>query len=175
MVRGGVLQRKNARQTGYFQPIERRSCKGSVAVRQCLHFDLGEKALTAPRVGSPAAMIEKRPRQELNLIYDLRRVACCPSHSKDQLCFITPPRNRTSPDCFEGSHASSTLAGHVDLALKSRRLDSHQHKPVYKTGAFLSRATSAEAAIAAAQARGFEPRLSVLEADCSPRSTLVML
>ena len=56
---------------------------------------------------------------------------------------------------------------------KSRRLDSHQHKPVYKTGAFLSRATSAEAAIAAAQARGFEPRMSVLEADCSPRSTLV--
>ena len=170
-----LLQRENARQAGYFQSIERRSCKGSVAVRQCLHFELGEKAMTAARVGSPAARIEKRPRQELNLIYDLRRVACCPSHSKDRLCFITPPRNRTSPDCFEGSHASSTLAGHVDLALKSRRLDSHQHKPVYKTGAFLSRATSAEAAIAAAQARGFEPRLSVLEADCSPRSTLVML
>ena len=30
---------------------------------------------------------------------------------------------------FEDSHASSTLAGHVDLALKSRRLDSHQHRP----------------------------------------------
>ena len=59
------------------------------------------------------------------------------------------------------------------ISLKSRRLDSHQHKPVYKTGAFLSRATSAEAVVAAAQARGFEPRLSVLEADCSPRSTLV--
>lgn len=26
---------------------------------------------------------------------------------------------------------------------ESRRLDSHQHQPVYKTGAFLSRATSA--------------------------------
>jgi hypothetical protein len=26
---------------------------------------------------------------------------------------------------------------------KSRRLDSHQHQPVYKTGAFLFRATSA--------------------------------
>ena len=112
------------------------------------------------------------PRQELNLIYDLRRVACCPSHSEDLLDFITPPRNRTSPDCFEGSHASSTLAGQF-VPLKSRRLDSHQHKPVYKTGAFLSRATSAEAAIAAAQARGFEPHMSVLEADCSPRSTLV--
>ena len=134
-----------------------------------------KKAMTAPRVRSSAEMIEKRPRQELNLIYDLRRVACCPSHSEDRLCFITPPRNRTSPGCFEDSHASSTLARHVDLVLKSRRLDSHQHKSVYKTGAFLSRATSAEAAIAAAQARGFEPRLSVLEADCSPRSTLVML
>ena len=33
---------------------------------------------------------------------------------------------------------SVTPSGH-----KSRRLDSHQHQPVYKTGAFLSRATSA--------------------------------
>ena len=170
-----LLQRKNARRAGCFQPIERRSCEGSVAFRQRLHFDLSERAMTSPRVGSAGEMIEKRPRQELNLIYDLRRVACCPSHSEDRLCFITPPRNRTSPDCFEDSHASSTLVGHVDLVLKSRRLDSHQHKPVYKTGAFLSRATSAEAAIAAAQSRGFEPRLSVLEADCSPRSRLVTL
>ena len=58
------------------------------------------------------AKIKECPRQESNLVYDLRRVACCPSHSKDFLNFITPPRNRTSPDCFEGSHASSTLAGH---------------------------------------------------------------
>ena len=108
----GCYSKKNARQAGCFQPIERRSCKGAVVVRPCLHFELGEKAITAPRVGSSAEMIEKRPRQELNLIYDLRRVACCPSHSKDRLCFITPPRNRTSPDCFEDSHASSTLAGH---------------------------------------------------------------
>ncbi len=53
---------------------------------------------------------------------------------------------------FEGSDGSSTLAGHIDLVLKSRRLDSHQHDSVYKTDAFLSRATSAEAVIAAAQA-----------------------
>ena len=32
---------------------------------------------------------------------------------------------------------------HRDVIFKSRRLDSHQHQPVYKTGAFLSRATSA--------------------------------
>ena len=89
------------------------------------------------------AALRDCPRQELNLIYDLRRVACCPSHSKDLLNLITPPRNRTSPNCFEGSHASSTLAGHLRCSFKSRRLDSHQHQPVYKTGAFLSRATSA--------------------------------
>lgn len=135
-----------------FQPIECPSCDESVAFRQRFHFKLGEKAMTAPRVMSSAEMIKKCPRQELSLIYDLRRVACCPSHSKDRLCFITPPRNRTLPDCFEDSHASSTLAGHIELALKSRRLDSHQHDSVYKTDAFLSRATSAEAVIAAAQA-----------------------
>ena len=31
----------------------------------------------------------------------------------------------------------------IGLFIQSRRLDSHQHQPVYKTGAFLSRATSA--------------------------------
>ena len=36
---------------------------------------------------------------------------------------------------------SATPSGHNHI--KSRRLDSHQHRPVYKTGAFLSRATSA--------------------------------
>ena len=51
---------------------------------------------------------------------------------------------------------------------KSRRLDLHQHHPVYKTGALLSRATSAKARV-----RGVEPRAAGLEAACSPRSTLV--
>jgi hypothetical protein len=37
---------------------------------------------------------------------------------------------------------SATPSGHI-LSLQSRRLDSHQHEPVYKTGAFLCRATSA--------------------------------
>ncbi len=40
--------------------------------------------------------------------------------------------------------------------------------PVYETGAFLHRATSASAA-----ALGFEPSVAVLEAACSPRSTLL--
>ena len=51
---------------------------------------------------------------------------------------------------------------------KSRRRDSHPHDPVYRTGAFLCRATSA---IRRATVRGFEPRATVLEAVCSPRST----
>jgi hypothetical protein len=60
--------------------------------------------------------------------YDLRRVACLHYTSRTLLklttavglhppywsvAFLGPtPRNRTSPDCFEGSHASSTIAGH---------------------------------------------------------------
>ncbi len=54
--------------------------------------------------GSSAKSI-KRPRQELNLVFDLRRVACDPLHHRDK--------------SFN----------------KSRRLDLHQHRPVYKTGA----------------------------------------
>ena len=56
---------------------------------------------------------------------------------------------------------------------QGRRLDSHQHHPVYKTGAFLDRATSAYAANNTARARGVEPREAVLEAAGSPGSTLV--
>jgi hypothetical protein len=33
----------------------------------------------------PPLVVNKCPRQESNLVYDLRRVACCPSHSKDLL------------------------------------------------------------------------------------------
>ena len=60
---------------------------------------------------------------------------------------------------------SITLARHQ---VKSRRRDSHPHDPVYWTGVFLCRATSA---FNQATVRGFEPRATVLEAVCSPRST----
>ena len=69
----------------------------------------------------------KCPCQESNLVYDLRRVACVhhtprtiiKSHYRGSPSSslsvggnpYSPPRNRTSPDCFEGSHASSTPAG----------------------------------------------------------------
>jgi hypothetical protein len=51
---------------------------------------------------------------------------------------------------------------------QSRRLDSHQHGPVYETGAFLFRATSARAG-----AHRFELCRAALETACSPRSTLL--
>lgn len=71
-----------------------------------------------------------------------------------------PPRSRTSPGSFEDCHASTTLAGRSASFIKRRRLDSHQHKPVYKTGAFLSRATSANSDLpeqATARVQGVEP------------------
>ncbi len=44
------------------------------------------------------------PRQESNLVFDLRRVACDPQHSEDILS-SAPPRNRTSSGSFEDCHA----------------------------------------------------------------------
>ena len=55
----------------------------------------------------------QRPNLDSNQDQDLRTVLCCPLHHRDV------------------------------LPIQSRRLDSHQHLPVYRTGAFLSRATSA--------------------------------
>lgn len=107
-----------------------------------------------PRRVTSASSIQC-PCQESNLVYDLRRVACVHHTPRTN---NTPPRNRTSPDCFEGSHASSTPAGHEPVSRpgiepgpgpsespmrsatpsgQSRRLVSHQHDPVYRTGAFL--------------------------------------
>ncbi len=51
------------------------------------------------------------------------------------------------------------------LGQKGRRLDSHQHDPVYKTGALLSRATSAQAGV-----QGIEPCSAVLEAARFPEA-----
>ena len=49
---------------------------------------------------------------------------------------------RTRARTFGGSDANP-LHHRDSISLKSRRLDWRQHEPVYKTGAFLSRATSA--------------------------------
>lgn len=72
------------------------------------------------------------PCQESNLVYDLRRVACVHHTPRTEIKRhyrglpssslsvggnpYSPPRNRTSPDCFEGSHASSTPAGHHSIS-----------------------------------------------------------
>ena len=70
---------------------------------------------------------------------------------------------------------SVTLSGY-----KSRRLDLHQHDPVYRTGAslfghvgFLVPMPRATIQHQKARVRGVEPRTAGLEAACSPRSTLV--
>ena len=110
------------------------------------------------------------PRQESNLVYDLRKVVCGPAHSEDMLSFSSPLRNRTpscrSEVCRAVHHTRRPCCQRPDLESnqdqnlrripcaplhhrdnrfpnKGRRLDSHQHEPVDKTGAFLSRATSA--------------------------------
>src|SRR5207247_9196098 len=58
-------------------------------------------------------------RKEYNLILDLCRVACEPTHSNDNFKLHppwrikfpnAPPRSRTSSDSFEGCRASVTLA-----------------------------------------------------------------
>jgi hypothetical protein len=117
----------------------------------------------------------KCPRQESNLVLDLRRIACAPAHPEDVLfptrfpaeesnlvgqlrtlpCFRhtrraclrnIPTWNRTRTWTFGRSNAIRYTIGTQPQSVtikKSRRLDSHQHEPVYKTGAFLSRATSA--------------------------------
>jgi hypothetical protein len=54
-----------------------------------------------------------------------------------------PTWTRTRARTFGGSDANP-LHHRDSVSGKSRRLDSHQHEPVYKTGAFLSRATSAK-------------------------------
>ena len=58
------------------------------------------------------------PRQESNLVLDLRRVACHPPHPEDEISLVPnpPPGSRTRPCGFEGRRASATLAGSVDRA-----------------------------------------------------------
>jgi hypothetical protein len=50
----------------------------------------------------------------------------------------TPTWTRTRTKTLGGS-----CAVRYTIGMKGRRLDSHQHEPLYKSGAFLSRATSA--------------------------------
>ena len=141
----------------------------------------------------------QHPAEESNLVRQIRSLPCRPSHSQGVICqSVSRPGLEPGPGPSEGPMLSATPPGHVSLSfqrpnldsnqdqdlrtvlccplhhrdvssIQSRRLDSHQHQPVYKTGAFLSRATSASQA----RAQGVEPCPPGLEAGCSPRSTLV--
>ena len=84
----------------------------------------------------PSGSSVKYPRQESNLIPDLRRVVCDPPHPEDK---SIPARIRTGIQTLEESDVAPLH--HQDF--KSRWLDSHQHEAIYKTAAFLNRATSA--------------------------------
>ena len=100
------------------------------------------------------------PRQESNLVLDLRRVVCDVRHTPrtmKQRCH-PPPGNRTRPCGFEDRRASATLAGKQPVPLpgvepglrpsegrvpsvtlqgrsRSRRPGSNRHEPAYKAGA----------------------------------------
>ena len=80
-------------------------------------------------------------RQESNLVFDLRRVACDPQHSEDILS-SAPPRNRTSSGSFEDCHAlpahpqgllSKCLDQDLNLDLDLRRVlcDPLHHRDVF--------------------------------------------
>ena len=157
----------------------------------------------------------KCPRQESNLVLDLRRVACesstlqghvvcqylaresnpvlrfrrppCVHHTRKACCRVARPGIEPGPTASEAVMRSSTLtsqsvstptwnrtrtrtlggfdAFRYTIGTKSRRLDLHQHHPVYKTGALLRRATSAKAGV-----QGVEPCSAVLEAACFPEA-----
>ena len=77
-----------------------------------------EPTLTGLQPGawpSGSSVFCKRPRQESNLIYDLRTVACCPAHSKDGK-IEQVPRQGVEPRLTVSKTVvlSITLARHVD-------------------------------------------------------------
>src|SRR5262249_55920136 len=76
--------------------------------------------------------------EELNPVLQLRMLTCYPAHSQGK-SFSIPTWSRTRTWTFGESNAIRYTIG----TSKSRRLDLHQHGPVYGTGAFLNRATSA--------------------------------
>jgi hypothetical protein len=76
--------------------------------------------------------------QESDLDLDLRRVLCDSLHHRD----VQYPDQESNLDQGFRTTPCDPLH-HRDIANQSRRLDSHQHDAVYKTAAFLNRATSA--------------------------------
>ena len=84
-------------------------------------------------------LVLEQPVQESNLVLRFRKPLCAPKHSRATK--YPDLDSNQGPDlrrvrCNPLHHRDSIL-------FKSRRLDSHQHQPAYKAGAFLNRATSA--------------------------------
>ena len=115
------------------------------------------------RSGTPAGLHFKCLDQDLNLDLDLRRVLCDPLHHRD----IQHPDLESNQ--VQGFRKALCDPLHHRDKHQSRRLDSHQHRAVYRTAAFLNRATSATQA----GVQGFEPCRAALETASSPRRTLL--
>ena len=98
-----------------------------------------------PCLLAPASSV-KRPRQELNLVFDLRGVACDPAHSEDSLyAGFLAPRRGIEPRLAESKSAvlSGTLAGqnatqcldqesNLDLNLRRVRCDPLHHRDIQR-------------------------------------------
>ena len=109
--------------------------------------------------------MNEQPTEESNPVLQNRNLPCDPAHSQAVLS-VARPGIEPGPTASEAVMRSSTLTSQIvstptwnrtrtktlgescavryTIGTKSRRLDSHQHHPVYKTGAFLFRATSAK-------------------------------
>ena len=159
----------------------------------------------------------QRPRQELNLVLDLRRVVCESGTPRGQLSFLAPRRGveprladsksavlihhtrkaqvarpgiEPGPTASEAGMRSGTLTGQIfqyldlesnqDLNFRTVPCGPLHYRDMEPTAGFApasaglqDRRLSIIEPRRQARARGFEPRPPVLEAGCSPRSTLV--
>ena len=108
------------------------------------------------------------PRQELNLVHDLRRVVCASVTLRGRVCKGSPPPgNRTRPYGFEDRRAPDTLAR---IGWKSALARSRTWSTTFGgSRAIPSHSKGNKRGSAGVQ--GFEPCRRVLEARCSPRST----
>ena len=75
--------------------------------------------------------------RESNPVPQFRRLRCYPAHPHGMFSISRSWISNQDLDF-------RTCAIRYTIEIWGRRLDSHQHHPVYKTGAFLGRATSAK-------------------------------
>lgn len=128
------------------------------------------------------------PRQESNLAYDRRRVACL--HHTPRTISI-PTWTRTRAQTFGGSDASATPSGQNERGSGTAERGTVRHSafPLPRSAferagggirTHINRITGAvpfcvEPRRRSAGAQGFEPCAAVLEAAYSPRSTLLQV